>query len=652
MTEAKDSSRALPPDDAKSLLATSALTIVRIKRRRDDPAEPEIILEAAGAHRSKQPRYDQVLLQFQGLSVMAAAAPSAPRQRFRRLQTMEVSVFEALSENEVLRLLRAQSGAGARTSNDSATRQPTADVAGAVVTDAAASSGCLALAPGLSDGQMQAALSLAGPGLDQGQMSELRHDVGQQQRKAPVKSAHVPNRESRIAALRMSQKQAATAARYKQIRRKREAVSGDGAGSGLLQMYELERLPLTKPHGSTSGRGVNRGQGRNLEVQVTLQGQAAQLVQQQQQQPLQDSSTSSASSKRGPLEQSPDMRTQPQPPEPQPQPRQEEPSGQAARNREGEEEEGLLQRYAPLVDEVIKSLSVQDPQAVRRIPARPKRAMTAAASTRAVAAPAPVSQPAAASPMETHVAVQAAAGDSAMAEATGSSALEVGRTASCPMDVAKAESIGRAECQMSDDGDGFVYDVYVPVFDNAEGGMEEDMWPWLDAPSAVDLAVPVIEVAENDDEIFWAGQLGVETAAAEEHDSEDSNAESYYANSYPDEESSYGNDGGSGGDDDELDELDPADADVGGGNSWSTALAMRRRQGAFSDEDDEDDEDDDAVEEEIFGRRSHSRRVRHAKMLSCYRAEEEDYSEHSSYLSEEEERREAQERRHRAMFLR
>ncbi|GIL94185.1 hypothetical protein Vretimale_328 [Volvox reticuliferus] len=309
----------------------------------------------------------------------------------------------------------------------------------------------------------------------------------------------------------------------------------------------------------------------------------------------------------------------------------------------------------PQVDEVMKSLSVQNPQAVRRIPARPKRAMKAGPSTEAVAATAPVPQPAAASSsMETPVVeqAQAVAGDSIMTEATatGSSASEAGQTTSSLMDAATAEGMDGAERRMSDDGDSFVYDVYVPVHDDDAGSADEEMWPWLDAPSVVDLAVPVIAVAENDDEFFWAGQLDAEAADTEEHDSEDSNAESYYANSYPDEESSYANDGVSGGDDEELDEVDPAD--VGGGCSWGTALAMRRRQGSFSDED-EDGEDGDAEDEEIFGRRCHGQRVRHAKMLSCYRAAEDDYSEHSSYLSEEEgERREAEGRRHRAMFLR
>ncbi|GFR51533.1 hypothetical protein Agub_g13950, partial [Astrephomene gubernaculifera] len=99
----------------------------------------------------------------------------------------------------------------------------------------------------------------------------------------------------------------------------------------------------------------------------------------------------------------------------------------------------------------------------------------------------------------------------------------------------------------------FVYDVYVPVPDEMEedggngggaagGGAgaaagEEELWPWEEAPEGEDWTVPVIEVAEEDDEFFWGGQLEAEAAQraaeAEEHDSEDSNAESYYANSYP-----------------------------------------------------------------------------------------------------------------------
>ncbi|GAX78490.1 hypothetical protein CEUSTIGMA_g5929.t1 [Chlamydomonas eustigma] len=74
-----------------------------------------------------------------------------------------------------------------------------------------------------------------------------------------------------------------------------------------------------------------------------------------------------------------------------------------------------------------------------------------------------------------------------------------------------------AECvdQGSNDEE-FVYDVYCLAeegeFDEAEG-------------------VPVVEVEDLDDPFL-------EAAADADHDSEDSNAESYYANSYPDDESS------------------------------------------------------------------------------------------------------------------
>ncbi len=57
------------------------------------------VLEAACFYKTKQPRYDEVLLQLQGLSVMAAAsstaaATAAPRRRFRRLQTLDASMLE------------------------------------------------------------------------------------------------------------------------------------------------------------------------------------------------------------------------------------------------------------------------------------------------------------------------------------------------------------------------------------------------------------------------------------------------------------------------------------------------------------------------------------------------------------------------------
>ncbi|KXZ44335.1 hypothetical protein GPECTOR_69g428 [Gonium pectorale] len=213
-----------------------------------------------------------------------------------------------------------------------------------------------------------------------------------------------------------------------------------------------------------------------------------------------------------------------------------------------------------------------------------------------------------------------------------------------------------------DDTNAFVYDVYVPVPDEEMGGDREggnELWPWADAPSGADFAAPIIEVAEDDDEFFWAGELEAEAAqraaAAEEHDSEDSNAESYYANSYPDEEDAPYDDyyGGSGADSDS--DLDggagPRDAGLGGGYSWGAALAMRRDERPDGGAEDDDGDDADADEDDALGRRRGRVGVSGKKVSSYYRTEEDDYSEHSSYLSEEEERREAEERRRRAVMF-
>ncbi|KAG2428623.1 hypothetical protein HYH02_014324 [Chlamydomonas schloesseri] len=75
-------------------------------------------------------------------------------------------------------------------------------------------------------------------------------------------------------------------------------------------------------------------------------------------------------------------------------------------------------------------------------------------------------------------------------------------------------------------------------------------------PMGLRSSSPCTQVAEEDDEFFWAGEVEAEAAqraaALEEHDSKDSNAESYYANSYPDE-------------DDVPYDDDLGDADCGGG---------------------------------------------------------------------------------------
>eukprot|EP00798_Chlamydomonas_sp_ICE-L_P004890 gene4890-34656_t len=95
-------------------------------------------------------------------------------------------------------------------------------------------------------------------------------------------------------------------------------------------------------------------------------------------------------------------------------------------------------------------------------------------------------------------------------------------------------SCPEASAEQSDDED-FVYDVYVPVDDLDAGGTEQDtiMKDW---------DIPVVEVEEEyDDGGFWDLDPDLLAAlAAVDHDSEDSNAESFYANSYPDDDNNFG----------------------------------------------------------------------------------------------------------------
>ncbi len=171
------------------------------------------------------------------------------------------------------------------------------------------------------------------------------------------------------------------------------------------------------------------------------------------------------------------------------------------------------------------------------------------------------------------------------------------------------------------------------------------------------------KVAEDDEDELQpnGGELPPGLGALElgpDHDSEDSNAESYYANSYPDEDlhaafdNAYGN--GEPYDDEEDDDVssgvreDPREGLYGWG---AFAGASVRRPDPMSDEEDGEEEE----EEDGLGGRGGKGKGRkgggRAKASTYYRTEDDDYSEHSSYMSEEEERREAEERRRRAIFM-
>lgn len=92
------------------------------------------------------------------------------------------------------------------------------------------------------------------------------------------------------------------------------------------------------------------------------------------------------------------------------------------------------------------------------------------------------------------------------------------------MDVASSTS---SSDQEEEDEGQFVYDVYMPI--------DEDDGDGVDVGGASSGDVPVIEVCEEEDEDAWWMQPDDE-AMNSDHDSEDSNAESFYANSYPDED--------------------------------------------------------------------------------------------------------------------
>ncbi|KAG2501021.1 hypothetical protein HYH03_000841 [Edaphochlamys debaryana] len=636
-----------------------ALTIVRIKRLRDDPAEPEIILEAVGARKTnKLPRYDEVLLQMQGLSVMGGMAmpepEEVPRRRFRRLRTVEASVLEGMTEAQILDLLRSQAAEAPAGPEPGAEPlgSSTAPPAGGPPPDQAAGPG-----PGPSSvvSGLQASAAEAEPrwgGVEAG-----AGEAGPSRRQALKPGT---TREGRIANLRQSHRAAGAAARYKQIRGKRQAAAAEagdehGGGGGLLHVYDLERLPARTAAGRTAGGGGGpRGSQAGPRPALAEQGEGRHLPQ----------------------------------PEPGPGPGQGEGPQRAAGEGAGSKaagpsaEEALVQQqYGSLLDEYLHSQEAQaqagpsqaqapgQAQAPpRRIPARMRpRApappqQPAQTEGAAAAAAGPSTSPLGAAEVvdkPTPAPVASTPGDAGTASARGPE----GAGSQDPRPAAAAD--GSVPVNGTADGE-FVYDMYVMVDDGAEGGgggaaeegaMEAEAWPWLDAPAGDDFTVPVIEVAEDDDEFFWAGAVEAEAAqraaAMEEHDSEDSNAESYYANSYPDEEDApYGD----GGDDDDEDDDVACTADGGGGcgaggYSWGGALAARRhagRRGSDDDVDSEDDEDED--DEELRGNRR--KPVPYGrKPASYYRTEDDDYSEHSSFMSEEDERREAEERRRRAIFM-
>eukprot|EP00775_Hariotina_reticulata_P011692 gene11692-11836_t len=97
----------------------------------------------------------------------------------------------------------------------------------------------------------------------------------------------------------------------------------------------------------------------------------------------------------------------------------------------------------------------------------------------------------------------------------------------------------------------YVYDVYVPVPHSmaatpATTSSNQSSAQQQHCPTRTDAAVeaadtPIIHVWEEDlldCHDLWAARVPAEIAEADE-DSEDSNAEGHYANSYPDEEGSY-----------------------------------------------------------------------------------------------------------------
>ncbi|KAL6757526.1 hypothetical protein V8C86DRAFT_1661687 [Haematococcus lacustris] len=95
---------------------------------------------------------------------------------------------------------------------------------------------------------------------------------------------------------------------------------------------------------------------------------------------------------------------------------------------------------------------------------------------------------------------------------------------------------GRAaedDLSLNSDDEAYVFDMYV--------AMEEDGVAAGSQEGAADC--PVIEVADSDDEFYWTWrEAGGGSKLGSEHDSEDSNAESFYANSYPDEDADWDED--------------------------------------------------------------------------------------------------------------
>ena len=131
-------------------------------------------------------------------------------------------------------------------------------------------------------------------------------------------------------------------------------------------------------------------------------------------------------------------------------------------------------------------------------------------------------------------------------------------------------------------------------------------------------------MGEEDDEFFWAAmEQHPDGSQHSDHDSDDSNAESYYANSYPDEDGGpYGH--GSDADDEEGGVADGSKgSDDGEGREGGGGGGSRRRAGGG----------------EAAG-----------VPRGLYRTESDDYSAHSSYLSDEEQQDEV-DRRRRGIFV-
>jgi hypothetical protein len=125
----------------------------------------------------------------------------------------------------------------------------------------------------------------------------------------------------------------------------------------------------------------------------------------------------------------------------------------------------------------------------------------------------------------------------------------------------------------------FVYDVYLPSAMEDEGST---------APDEHDESTPVVHVEE--DEMWYADPVDDGSEAGK---TEDSNAESFYANSYPEDEEEE-----EWGDEDLEGEYE--DGENGGDQVYHHHQGMKRVQGRFGAEEydlDEDEEEEEQVEE-------------------------------------------------------